>query len=746
SAKAITPPAPPAVDGHPPQAQQSTLPKGTLEQRKAAALRAKGPKYVPRTRHKNPDGSPKHTNRLIFETSPYLLQHAHNPVNWRPWGDKAFAAAKAEDKPILMSVGYATCHWCHVMEEESFEDPEIAAYMNDNYVCIKMDREERPDVDAVYMSAVHALAGRGGWPMTVVMNTKREPFFAGTYFPPRDGARGSRKGFLTILKELKHEYTNNRSTLMAKAAQVSARLGSQSRMQPATGVPGKEAIANAATRIIGRHDKVWGGFGRAPKFPRPATLDLLLRQYKNSGDKTILDAVTVTLDKMIEGGIHDQIGGGFHRYSTDTRWLVPHFEKMLYDNGQLAVTLLDLFQITKNPRYSKTAQDILDYVIREMRDPTGALWSATDADSEGEEGTFFVWTPAEITQVLGAERGNIANRYWGVTARGNFEHKNILHLPRKDAQVATELGITVKKLLSEIEAAKKQLYAHRKKRIPPLTDDKVLTAWNGLMISALARGAFVLGISKYADTARTAADFILKNMRKQNRLLRTWRNGQAKYTAYLEDYAFFAQGLLDLYEATGEVRWLKQAAELQSIQNTFYLDTQQGGYYQSSHDAEQLLTRDKPTYDGAQPSGNSIAARNLLRLWEYTGKDSLRQSAEQTFKWCASWIQRGGTAVPAMLSALDHYHQTTRQVIIVRASGDSNTAALMKVLRNQYLPNRMIAITMDGESVASLAKTIPYVDKKKAMSGRTTAYVCERGICQKPTSDPVEFGQQLALK
>jgi uncharacterized protein YyaL (SSP411 family) len=419
---------------------------------------------------------------------------------------------------------------------------------------------------------------------------------------------------------------------------------------------------------------------------------------------------------------------------------------MLYDNGQLAVTLLDLFQITKNPRYAKVARDLLDYIIREMRDSGGALWSATDADSEGEEGTFFVWKPDEIRKVLGAERGEIAIRYWGVTDQGNFEHSNILYLPRKDSQVAEELGIPVAKLLSEIDAAKKQLYAHRKKRIPPLTDDKILTAWNGLMISGLARGAFVLDQPKYADVARQAADFILKNMRDGKRLLRTWRIGQAKYTAYLDDYAFLSQGLLDLYEATGELRWLKEATQLQGILDTFYLDSQLGGYYKTSHDAERLLTRDKPTYDGAQPSGNSITARNLLRLWEYTGDDAWRQTAERIFKWCASWIQRSGTAVPAMIGALDHYHQTTRQVIIVRAKGDTNAKTLMNVLRLQYLPNRMVAVTTEGPALASLAKTIPYVDKKTAIGGRTTAYVCERGICQKPTSDPKEFAKQLAAK
>ena len=717
--------------------------------RRVTALRAKGPNYKPRTEHLNADGSPKYINRLIFESSPYLLQHAHNPVNWRAWGPEAFEAARSEDKPILMSVGYATCHWCHVMERESFEDEEIARYMNEHFICIKVDREERPDVDSIYMNAVHMLHGRGGWPMTIVMTPDKQPFFGGTYFPPRDGVRGARKGFLTVLRELSDSYTNDRANIVAKAVQVSRRLAASARAQPAAGVPGPEVIRQTAARFLQMHDTGNGGFGRQPKFPRPVTLDFLLRYYRRSKDERALNAVRLTLDKMAGGGIHDQAGGGFHRYAVDSIWLVPHFEKMLYDNAQLTMTYLAAYQITGNPEYARVARRTLDYVAREMRDTSGAFWSATDADSEGHEGTFFVWKPAELREVLGPELGDIAIRYWGVSDRGNFEHANILNVPRPPQDIARELGLEPAALAAKIQEAADKLYEHRKGRIPPLTDDKVLTAWNGLMVSAFARGAFVLGEPRYARLAKEATAFLLTRMLKDGRLLRTYRHGnEPRYNAYLEDYAFLGQGLIDLYEATGDVSYLQHALALHRTLLERYQDKVAGGFFQTSDDHEKLLVREKPDYDGAEPSGNSIAARNMLRLWEYTGDDTWRAATERLLRWSANRMQRGGRAVPAMLGALDHYLDDARQVIVVEASGDTEsaaatTAALLDVIRTSYLPNRLLA-QAPGPEIAQLAQTIPAVKLKIPQGGRTTAYVCERGVCKRPTSDPAVLRQQLS--
>ena len=714
---------------------------GDLKTRMEAALEALGPDYKPRTHHHKADGSPTFINRLIFEGSPYLLQHAHNPVNWYPWGPEAFAEAKRLDRPILLSVGYATCHWCHVMEKESFEDLEIARFMSDNFVCIKVDREERPDVDSVYMDAVHMLHGRGGWPMTVVMTPDREPFFGGTYFPPRDGARGSRKGFLTILGELKGQFTNDRANIVAKAKQISRRIAAESAARPAAGVPDHAALKRTADRFVAIHDRVWGGFGRQPKFPRPVSMEFLLQYHRRTGEAAVLDAVTKTLDKMAAGGIHDHLAGGFHRYSVDTRWLVPHFEKMLYDNAQLTNLYLNAHQVTGRADYAWVARRILEYVAREMVDPEGGFWSATDADSEGHEGTFFVWKPKEMKALLGPDLAKVAMAFWGVTERGNFEGKNILNTPRAGAAVAGELGLSTTELSEKLEKARTILYTARLKRIPPLTDDKITTSWNGLMISAFARGALVLNEPRYAEYAGTAANFVLTKLMKDGRLLRRYR-GAARYRAYVEDYAFLGQGLLDLYEATGEPGWLRQTVALHDKLAKHYEDPSAGGFYRTSDDAEKLLARQKPDYDGAQPSGNSIAARNLLRLYEYTGDQRWRQLAERTLKWAAARVQRAGPAVPAMLSALDHYLDKTRQVIVVRAPGDDGKA-LLDVLRKAYLPNRMVAVT-DADKVATLKTVIPAVANKKPIAGRTTAYVCEEGICKRPTSDPAVFAKQLA--
>ncbi len=738
---ACTPP--PAAPAPKAAAKPSTRPAkrvNAVQLKRLAALKAKGPDYVPRTHHKNDDGSPKYLNRLIFETSPYLLQHAHNPVDWFPWGDEAFARAKELDRPVLLSVGYSTCHWCHVMERESFEDVEIATYINEHFVPIKVDREERPDVDGIYMAAVHLLAGRGGWPMTVVMTPDREPFFAGTYFPARDGDRGARKGFLTILGELVTDYRDNRDKVVAKAKDTSRRVAGQVRSQRPTNVPSGSALIEGASAFARRYEPSWGGFSRRPKFPRPSGMEFLLRYHRRTGDPGALKMVEFTLTKMAEGGIYDHVGGGFHRYSVDTRWLVPHFEKMLYDNGQLSALYLEAYQVTKKPLFATVARETLDYVMREMTAPEGAYWSATDADSptpkgHDEEGWFFVWTPDEVRAVVGAERAKVVIAYYGLTQRGNFEGKNIFYRPRPVATVARQLKLTPEQLMAEIAEAKKALYAARLKRPPPILDTKILVSWNGLMISGFARGALVLGEEKYAESARKAARFILGSMRDaRGRLLRTYV-GEARLNAYLDDYAFLTQGLLDLYEATGEMEWLDAAIALQKTLDAHYADKKNGGYFMTSDDHEKLLAREKPDYDGAEPSGNSVAALNLLRLSEFTTQEGYRKSAERIFAAFGRKLQRASTGLPKLLSALDFYLDTPLEVVVVAPAGPN---PLLDVVRQTYLPNRALFRQASGAPAK-----LPLLEAKVMRDGKPTAYVCEKGRCELPTSDPKVFAKQL---
>jgi len=712
------------------------------------AFIAMKPGYVARTHHKDKAGVPTFINRLIFESSPYLLQHAHNPVNWRPWGDAAFARAKALNRPVLLSVGYSTCHWCHVMERESFEDKEIAQYINEHFVAIKVDREERPDVDDIYMKAVNLLTGRGGWPMTVVMTPAREPFFGGTYFPARDGDRGSRKGFLTILGELSKRYTESPDEAVRQAKQISERIRAISQPGPPGSVPGPDALQRAAETFTGRFDARWGGFGRRPKFPRPVSLDFLLRYHRRTQDAHALHMVAHTLRKMAGGGMYDHLGGGFHRYSVDTRWLVPHFEKMLYDNGQLTATYLDAYQLTQDPLFSRVAREVLDYVGREMTAKGGAFYSATDADSptpsgHSEEGWFFTWTPAEIEALIGADGLALMKATYAVTDRGNFEGRNIFHTPISYAQVAARQGMTQDALRAKLAPYRKTLYDARAKRPPPILDDKILTSWNGLMISAFARGGRILGVLDYTQRAEKAADFILTQMVDlKGRLYRTHRDGRSKIMGYLDDYAFLIAGLLDLYEATGTLRWYEAAVSLQTQQDALFLDQKNGGYFTTSAEHESLLAREKPDYDGAEPSGNSIATMNLLRLYAFTSRDEYRRRADGVLSAFARGLARGSTSQPALLSALDMRLDKPVQVILITPEG-VDSKSMTDVLRGQYLPNRAMVV-LASASAAKQQQMIPLLKAKTAQNGKTTAYVCEEGRCEQPTSDPRVFAQQLA--
>ena len=711
----------------------------------AGALAAQGDAYRPRTHHLHAE-RPIYTNRLIRERSPYLLQHAHNPVNWFPWGEEAFARARSENKPIFLSIGYSTCHWCHVMERESFEDEEIAALINRHFIPIKVDREERPDIDAIYMRAVYALAGRGGWPMTVLLTPGLDPFFAGTYFPPRAGARRAARGLVEILEERAAAYRDDPEAVLAEAARVSERVRVAARPARPGSVPGAQAIESAARQLAGSFDPAHGGFGRAPKFPQPSRLMLLLRYARRTGDAGARRMLVETLAGMAAGGICDQVGGGFHRYSTDARWLVPHFEKMLYDNAQLALVYLEAWQLTGERSFARVAREILDYVRREMTSPGGGFYSATDADSETpeghhEEGYFFTWTLPELRTALAPEEARLIERLYRVTASGNFEERNILHLEGSREEARAELGLSPRVFEARLASARETLYQSRASRPSPGLDDKILTAWNGLMVTAFARGALVLGEARYLESAARAARFVLDEMRdEEGRLLRSYR-GEAHHRAYLDDHAMMVEGLIELYEASGEIGWLREALALQAEQDEHYA-TPEGGYFLTADDAEPLLARDRPSQDGAMPSGNSVSALNLLRLSLLTGQDALRARAERLFSASSLSLSQGGSGLGRMLTALDFYLDTPLEVVLLIPDGGS-AEALLPALRESYLPNRSLSF-VHAADVAEHTALIPLLDGKVAQGGALTAYVCERGRCELPTSELRVFRRQLA--
>ncbi len=692
-----------------------------------AAIAGRGASYKPRTRHLNRDGDALYVNRLIRETSPYLLQHAHNPVNWYAWGDDAFERAKREGRLVLLSIGYSTCHWCHVMERESFEDEEVARYLNEHFVAIKVDREERPDVDGVYMSAVQAMTGRGGWPMTVLLTADRRPFFGGSYLP--------REQFLAILREMVELQARDPGSLVAQGDTVVAHLARVAARPPPSDVPGPDAIVDAVQRQVRGFDPVHGGFGRAPKFPRPAALELLLHYYRRTQDAGALRVVTTTLERMAAGGIRDQLGGGFHRYATDAAWLVPHFEQMLYDNAQLAILYLDAHQATGREEFAEVATGILDYVLRDLTSPEGLFYSATDADSptpDGgeEEGRFFTWTPAEIEAAAGPHAAALI-AYYGVTAAGHVDGRSVLHVAGAPTSA------------SDLAEGRRRLLAARGSRPRPHRDDKIVTSWNGLAISALSRGALVLDRSDYAAAARRAADRLLAAVRgTDGRLRRTYSGGEARHPATLDDCAFVIQGLLDLFDATSEPRWLDEALALQRQLDTHYLD-RIGGYYMTADDAELLLIREKPTYDGAEPSGNSVALLNLLRLDTLTGDARWRQRAEAGLGAFAGDLL-SGTASPKLLVALDRYHDSPLEVILVASRDRADLAPLLGVVRRTYAPNAFLVAATDGAELDEIARIVRPADTKRALRDEPTAFVCERGSCQMPTGDPAVLAAQLA--
>ncbi len=678
-------------------------------------------------------------NRLSQETSPYLLQHANNPVDWYPWGPEALTRAITDDRPILLSIGYSACHWCHVMERESFENPEIAALMNEHFVNIKVDREERPDLDAVYMEAVQMLTGSGGWPMTVFLTPEGRPYYGGTYFPPED--RPGMPGFPRLLTAASQAYQTNKGEIERVTRQLAQQMGRTGQMPRGSTPLTTEVMHNAYSQLATQFDHLNGGFGNAPKFPQPMTPEFLLRYQQHGFNPRALEMVELTLRKMAYGGIYDQIGGGFHRYSTDAYWLVPHFEKMLYDNALLSRLYLHAWQITAHPLYRRITEETLDYVLREMTDAAGGFYSAQDADSEGVEGKFFVWTPAELQDILGDD-AELITAYYGVTERGNFEGANILNVPRDPQEFINQRGITADELAAAISRARAALLTVRATRIHPLLDDKVLTGWNGLMLRSFAEAGAALDRPDYLDAARRNAAFLLDALRAANgRLLRTWRNGQAKLLAYLEDYACLADGLIALHEATLEPHWLQSAIALADDMIDLFWDDTVGGFYDTGRDHEELVIRPRDVFDNAQPCGGSVATDVLLRLAVATGNDDYAAKASTPLRALHPLLGRAPSTTGHWLGALDFYVSLPKEIVIAGPLDHPQTQALLTQIGRRYLPNRVV-IGLSDPANPPIANS-PLLEQRTMQNGLPTAYVCQHYVCQLPVTTPETLAAQL---
>ena len=678
-------------------------------------------------------------NRLIHETSPYLLQHAHNPVDWYPWGEEALEKAKQEDKPILLSIGYSACHWCHVMERESFENVDIARTMNESFVSIKVDREERPDLDSIYMQAVQALTGQGGWPMTVFLTPQGEPFYGGTYFPPED--RGGMPGFHGVLKAMDEAYRTRRGDVGKATSELVNRLQQTSRIKSNTDLLTRDVLNEAFLHLAAGFDEQNGGFGDAPKFPQPMIYDFLLRYQHSTNNEKALQMLNLSLEKIALGGMYDQLGGGFHRYSTDSYWLVPHFEKMLYDNALLSRLYLHAFQATGHDLYLRIVQETLDYVLREMTDEEGGFYSSQDADSEGEEGKFFVWTPKEVEEALGEEDAHIFNAYYDVTSVGNFEGKNILNVPRDAETVTDELDVTPEHLEEVLQRGKKALLEVRERRVPPARDDKILTAWNGLMLRSFAEAAAVLQREDYRNAAIANATFITRDLQKEGRLLRTYRDGQAKLKGYLEDYSFLADGLMAVYELTFDQRWLDEARRLVDDMVDLFWEEDEEVFYDTGKDHEALLVRPRELFDNAIPSGSSVAAEVLLRMALLTGEEEYRRKATATLHSMGPLLSQYASGMGRWLAALDFYLHQPKEVAIVGSLESRETKALLEVVHNLYLPNKVVVGMEEDDPMGS--NPLPLLRFRTKVQGAPTAYVCENYVCQLPVTDPEDLAQQL---
>jgi len=721
----------------------------SLQRKFDETRKAQGKDYKPRTKHLDPSGWAKYTNRLFLESSPYLLQHAHNPVNWYPWGSEAFEKASELKRPVFLSVGYSTCHWCHVMEEESFEDEEIAKFINENYIAIKVDREERPDVDGIYMTAVQAMTGSGGWPMSVWLTPDKKPFYGGTYFPARRGDRGARVGFIDMLKELRMVYDEQPDKVAESGKQLVDAIGKMLAPNSGTTIPEAKILHQAVQAYKNRFDSSQGGLMGSPKFPSSLPIRFLLRYYRRTNDKDVLKMVNLTLEKMAAGGMYDHVGGGFHRYSTDSKWLVPHFEKMLYDNALLTIAYLEAYQVTGNKEFMRITKEILRYVKRDMTSPEGAFYSATDADSTNpkghrEEGWFFTWTPNEVDQTLDKESAILVKIFYAVSPAGNFENRNILNTPEPLSKIAKKLGLSEEGARKTIEESFEKLYLSRERRPHPGRDEKILTAWNGLMISAFAKAGLLLDEDDYIKTAGKAAEFILANLHKNGQLLRSFKDGRAKLSGYLDDYAFLIAGLIDLYEATSDIKWLNHAITLDQTLEKSFEDKASGGFFMTSADHEKLLAKEKPSYDGAEPSGNSVALLNLLKLHEFTTNDSYRKRAEKALTAFSRILQTNPVALSEMFLALDFHLDKAKEIVIVTANGkNADTDAMLSQLQKIFLPNRVLVV-LDQTEITNQSEILPIIKAKLPIDGKTTAYVCKKGICEFPTIDPATFQKQIS--
>ncbi len=693
----------------------------------------------------------KRDNRLAGETSPYLRQHAHNPVDWYAWGEEALRRAREEDRPIFLSIGYSSCHWCHVMERESFEDDKVAALMNENFVNIKVDREERPDLDEIYMAATQMLTGQGGWPNSVFLTPGLKPFFAGTYFPP--ASRWGRPGFADVLRATADAYRSKTDDVKRMADEVAAQIARLSEMTPSAQRLTPSILNRAFGDLAGRFDNAEGGFGGAPKFPHSMDVSFLLRYHRRTGNPEALRMAVLSLEKMARGGIYDQLGGGFHRYAVDAKWLVPHFEKMLYDNALLSRVYLEAAQavgrLGVSPAlpaggpatasfFKDVARDTFEWVLREMTSPEGGFYSSLDADSEGEEGKYYVFTPQEIAEVVGQQEAGLFCNVYGVAPGGNFEHgRSILHLARSLAQIASELRMEEGELRLRMASARAKLLKSRERRVRPGRDEKILADWNGLMISALAFGSRVLDDPRCAEAARRAARLILDRMVRDGRLLHSFTDGEARHPAYLTDHAFLLAAFLDLYEATFDSAWVEEARLMASRLVDRFWDDRGGGFYFTARDHEALIARTREGNDGAVPAGVSVATLALLRLHALTGDESLLTKAGETLRLYRDRMERFPSAFGMMLCAADQHLAGTRQIVLAGRRDDPGVRAFLQALRDSYDPNSVLALA--DPAVVGPERTLPVLAGKSPVDGRPAAYVCEAGTCRAPVLSPADL-------
>ena len=696
------------------------------------------PNLFGQTKLKDNNPEKQYVNRLAKESSPYLLQHKNNPVDWYPWGDEAFQKALELNRPIFLSIGYSTCHWCHVMEEESFEDEQVAQLLNDNFISIKVDREERPEIDHLYMTVCQAMTGKGGWPLTIIMTPDKYPFFAGTYFPKK--GRMGRPGMIELLPAISDAWVNKKDELIQSANQIKKYLIDSNNKELGDQL-NQSILTNTNSQFINRYDKTHGGFGTKPKFPSPHNLIYLLRYHNMSGDKTSLLMVEKTLQEMRLGGIFDHVGFGFHRYSTDTEWILPHFEKMLYDQAMLTLAYTEAYQITNNQLYKDTAEEILYYVQRNMTDKRGGFYSAEDADSEGEEGLFYLWTIDEIKNILSNVESELLINTYGLNKEGNYDdeatgnrtEKNILYLkePINNIELKNRLNQIIKKL-----------YQARKKRIHPLKDDKILTDWNGLMIAAYAKAGDVFNSDDYIQQAEKSAQFILKNLTDNNgRLLKRYRNGNAGVDAHLDDYAFFIWGLLELYEATFNATYLAEALQLSNIMVDEFWDVTNGGFFLGGEKSEKLIVRAKTGYDGAMPSGNSVAAMNCSKLNRITGETKWAEISDKIFITFSNEIQQTPSGYASMVNAFLFNTDNPKEIVIVGSGKDSDTISAIEKIKSEYVPNKVIIFKDTDDELNKLSPLAKWTVTQETIDEKTTYYICQDFACKIPTTD-----LDLALK